>query len=78
MRIAEFGLVDMLAAGARGAIGVDLEIGFVDFEVRLLGDWQHGDGRGGGVNSSLRLGRRHPLHPVNAALELEPGEDAAA
>ena len=46
--------------------------------VDLLGLRQHGDGRGGGVDAPLRLGRRHPLHPMNAALEFQPREDAAA
>src|SRR6202034_4409646 len=73
-----FGLVDMLAAGARGAIGVDLEIGLVDLEVRFLGDRKHGDGCGRRVDSPLGLGRRDALTTMYAALELEPGENAAS
>ena len=73
-----FGLVDVLAAGAARAHGVDLEVGLVDDEIRLLRDRKHRDGRGGGVDASLRLGRRHALDPMHAALELEAGEYAAA
>ena len=73
-----FGLVDVLAAGALRAHGVDLQVGIVDGDVDVLGLRQHGDGRGGGVDAALRLGVRHALHPVHAALELQPREDAAA
>ena len=50
----------------------------VDLHVDLLGLGQHGDGDGRGVDAALRLGRRHALHAVDAALVLQPGEDAAA
>ncbi len=46
--------------------------------VRFLGDRQHGDGRRRCVDAPLGLGRRHALHAMNAALELESGEHAAA
>ena len=73
-----FGLVDVLAASPARAHGVNLEVTLVDDEIRLLGDWQHGDGRGGSMNAPLGLGRRHALHPMHAAFELEASEDAAA
>ena len=44
----------------------------------FLRDRQHGDGCGRSVDAPLGLGRRHALHPMDAALELEPGENAAA
>src|SRR5580692_11367978 len=73
-----FRFVDMLAAGAARAHGVDLEIGLVDLEVRFLGDWHYGDSCSRGMDAPLSLGRRHALNPMDAALELEPGENAAA
>ena len=76
-----FGLVDMLAAGRPDErIGVDLEIGLVDLEVgssSAIGSTATVRGRGGWI-APLGLGRRHALHPMDAALELEPGENAAA
>ncbi len=72
------GGVDRLAAGARGAVDVDPQVVGVDLDLdvlRLRGD-QHA-GRGG-VDPALRLGRRHPLHPVHAALVLQPSPHALA
>ena len=40
-------------------------------DVDLLGLGQHQDAGGAGVHPALRLGDRHPLHAVHAALELE-------
>ena len=40
--------------------------------VDLLGLGQHGDRGGRGVDPALGLGDRHPLHPMGAALVLEP------
>src|SRR5262245_19724832 len=43
-------LVDVLAAGALGPVGVDLEVGVVDLDVRVGGqERRHDDGREGGV-----------------------------
>ena len=73
------GLVDVLAAGARGAIGVDAQVRGVDldgFDLLELG--QDRDGARRGVDASLRLGRRHALHAVRAGLELQERVRAAA
>ena len=45
MRIAEIGGVDVLAAGALGAIGVDAAIAFVDLDVDLVVDDRIDPGR---------------------------------
>ncbi len=58
--------------------GVDLEVRVVDGDVDVLGLGQHGHGRRGGVDAPLRLRIGDPLHPVDPALELEPGENAPA
>ena len=47
-------------------------------DVDLLGLRQHRHGDGRGVDAPLRLGRRHALHAVHAALVLEASEDALA
>ncbi len=78
MRIADSVLLTCWPAGAARAHGVDLEVGLVDDEIRFLREGQDRDGRGGGVDAPLRFGRRHALDPMHAALELEPGEHAAA
>ncbi len=73
------GLVDVLAAGARGAEGVDAHLRRVEHHVvdRVrLG--QHGNGAGRGVDAPLRLGLGHALHAVAARLEFEPRVGALA
>jgi hypothetical protein len=72
------GGVDALAAGARGAEDVDPQVVRVDLDVDLLGLGQHQHAGRGGVDAALRLGDRHPLHAVHAALELQPGPHAVA
>jgi len=72
------GLVDVLAARARRAIGIDAQIGVVDLDLDILGFRQNRDGGGGGVDAPLRLGLRHALNAVDAALELQPAEHALA
>ena len=72
------GLVDMLAAGAAGPHRLDPEVLVVDGDIHILGERQHGHGRGGGVDAPLRLGRRHPLHAMHAGFELETRIDAVA
>jgi len=65
------GGVHRLAAGATRAHDLDLEILGIDGDVHVL-ELGHDGHRGGrGVNSSLRLGRRHTLHAVDARLILE-------
>src|SRR5436190_17282340 len=66
------GLIDVLAASARGAVGVDAKVRGVQDDVAdraRLG--QDGDRAGGGVNAPLRLGGGHSLDAVAAGLELE-------
>ena len=65
------GRVHRLAAGAGGAVDVDLQVLGGDLDLDLLGLREHRDGRGRGVDPPLRLGLRHPLDAVGAALELE-------
>ena len=77
-RTAEFGLVDVLAAGAAGAQGIDAQVRIVDRNVDLLRLGQHGDRRGRGVNAAGRLGVGHALHAVHAGFVFELGEGAAA
>ena len=78
MRIAEFGLVDMLAAGTARAQRIDLEIDLVDHDVDVLRLGQHRDGCGRGMDAARRLGVGHALHAVHAGFELELRECAAA
>ncbi len=73
-----FGLVDVLAAGALRAHGVDLQIVVVDVDVDLLGLRQHRDGRGRGVDAARGFGVRHALHAMHAGFEFQLGIDAAA
>ena len=68
------GRVDALPARAGGAIDVDPEVVGVDRDIDVLGLRQDKDARGRGVDPALRLGGRYPLHAVDAALVLEPGE----
>ena len=53
MRMAEFGLVDVLAAGALRADGVDAQVRVVDIDVDVLGLGQHRDGGGRGMDAAL-------------------------
>ncbi len=72
-------LVDVLAAGARRAVGVDAQVRGVDclgLDFVHLG--QHGHGAGRGVDAALRLGGGHTLHAMRARLELQGRIDAAA
>ena len=47
-------------------------------DVDLLGLGQHGDRGRRGVDATLGLGDRHPLHPVRTALVLHAGPHAVA
>ena len=68
----------MLATGAAGPHGVDLQIAFGDHHVHFLGFGQHRDGGGRGVDAAGGFSRRNPLYPVHAGFVLELGERAAA
>src|ERR1700688_693494 len=65
------GLVDVLAAGARRLIRVDLEIFRVDLDLDVLGLGENRDGRGRRVHAALRFGDRDALDAVHATLILE-------
>ena len=65
------GGVDALAAGAAAAEDVDAQVVLVDLDVDVLGLGHHQHAGGAGVDAALRLGDRHPLHAVDAALELQ-------
>ena len=56
----------------------DLEVLLVDLHVDVVGLGQDGDGRRRGVDAPLRLGRRHALHAVHAALEAQLRVDVLA
>ena len=73
-----FGLVDVLAAGALGPHGVDLEIVVFDQDIDVFHLGQHRDRRRGSVDAAGRLGIRHALHPVHAGFEFELGEHTPA
>src|SRR5437899_10211307 len=71
------GLVDVLAAGARGAVGVDAQVRRVDLHrLRLVGLGQCGDRARAGVDAPLRFRRGHALHAMTTRLELELPVDA--
>ena len=73
------GLVDVLAAGAGGAVGIDAQFRGIDLDLLdLIELRQDRDRDGRGMDAPLRLGRRHALHAVGAGLELQLREDAAA
>src|SRR5437762_2608303 len=73
------GLVDVLAARARGTIGVDAQIGRIEIDFfHLIELRQDGNRACRRVNTPLRLGGRNTLHAVGARLEFQPREDAPA
>ena len=65
------GGVDALTAGTAAAEDVDAQVVLVDLDLDGLGLGHHQDPGGARVDAALRLGDRHPLHPVDAALELQ-------
>src|SRR5436305_744287 len=58
-----FGLVDVLAAGALRAHGLDLEIVALDLDVDFLDLRQHGHDCGRGMDAAFPLGPRPPRRP---------------
>src|SRR5205085_5985755 len=74
------GLVDVLPAGAGGAVGVDAQVLVVDLDLDLLVDDRvDPDGGKAGVPPRVRIERRYADQAVDAALGFEPaiGVDAA-
>jgi len=73
------GLVDVLAAGAGGPVGVDAQVGRVDVDLAdLVGFRHYRHGAGRGVDAALRFGFRNALHAVAARFELQPRIRAVA
>ena len=72
------GRVDALPAGAAARGDADLEVLLVDVHVDVVGLGEHGDRRGRRVDAPLRLGGRHALHAVHAALEAQLRVDVLA
>src|SRR5439155_18501097 len=72
------GGVDALTAGARRAIDVHADVLLCHLHVHVLGFRQHGNRDRRGVDAARRLGHRHALHAVHAALELEPAPGPTA
>ena len=72
------GGVDALPAGAARAERVDAQILRLDLDVDLLGLGQHRHRRRRRVDAAARLGRRHALHAMHAALVLQEAVDALA
>src|SRR5690606_3436622 len=70
------GRVDALPARAGRAVHVDAQVVGIDLDVDLLRLGRHQDADGAGVDASLRLGGGDALHPVDAALVLQPRPDA--
>jgi hypothetical protein len=72
------GRVHALAARARGAEHVDLQVVVVDLHLDRLGLGRDEHARRRGVDAALGFGHRYPLHAVHAALVLQPGPGAVA
>mmetsp|Transcript_7667 Transcript_7667/g.24419 ORF Transcript_7667/g.24419 Transcript_7667/m.24419 type:complete len:235 (+) Transcript_7667:756-1460(+) len=68
-------LVHVLAALAAGAGILELDVLLVEFKAGIINLRHDRDGGGGRVDPPLGLRRRHPLHAVDAALELHLGVD---
>ena len=70
--------VDMLAALAAGAEGVDTQVLGVDLHIHLIHLGQHGHGGGAGVDAALAFSAGHPLDAVHAGLKLHAAVGAVA
>ena len=67
------GLVDVLAAGARGAVGIDAALGFIDLDVDGIVDHRIDPDRGeAGVAARRAVIGRNAHQTVHAAFGLEP------
>ena len=79
MRTAEFGLVDVLSAGPRRAVGVDAAIGLVDVDLDAVVDHRIDPDRGeAGVTAGVRVERRNPHEAMHAELGLQPAVGVVA
>ena len=79
MRTAESVVLTLWPPGPGRALDVDAQVlVLVDLDLDLVGLRQHGDGGGGGVDAAARLGLRHALDAVHAALVLEAAVGALA
>ena len=73
------GLVDVLAAGAAGPIGVDAQVVVADLDRGVLRHLRHDlHQREAGVPPLLRVERADPHQPVHAALALQPAVGPSA
>src|SRR5690625_4646869 len=73
------GFVHVLTSGARGAKGVDTQIGLIDIDLfHSVRFGHHGHSAGGGMDAPLRLGGRYALYPVRTGFKFKPGVDALA
>ena len=73
IRTAESVVLTDWPPGSRGPEDVDPQVRGIDVDVDVLGLRGDEDAGGGGVDAALGLGDRNPLHPVHAALVLQPG-----
>ncbi len=64
----------VLATGATGAKGVEVQVRGVYMQVYVLEFRQHCNGGCGGVDTALRFGFRHPLDSMHSALVAESAE----
>ena len=68
-----FGLVHVLTAGARGAVGIDLEVGFVDLDLdRVVHHRIDPDAGKTGLPPGVGVERADAHQAVDAALGLQP------
>ena len=77
MRTAESVVLTDWPPGPR-AVDVDAQVALVDLDLDVFDLGQHRNGRRGGVDAALGLGRRHALHAVHAGLELHLRVDLVA
>ena len=68
----------MLATRAAGPVDLHLDVRRVQLHVHPFRLRQHGHRGGGGLDAAIGLRHRHPLDPVDAALEFQPGPGALA
>ncbi len=66
--------VNVLPARAARAADLDPEVFLFHLDIDLLRLRHNGNGYGGSVDSALRFGRRHPLHPMNPGLVFQMAE----